>query len=244
MRGSRATSPSFIGPFRPRLGRRPGTARYFSSISEENYWRLQQRTCLGNIWLQNKSQRACRVENLEFEPERRVVGQGSNIDIATFNFSYDELRAIRKQGLVADSASWPPPHPFSGQGALFAGFPRASRLWIDRRSISFGLYSAFLRIDSSYDLQITCPFERDCWIDATERGLPPRGFDLGGISGGPLITPMDTDGVWNLHLAGVVSEAKTSKDYETVVSVPAHFIACDGTIYDERSAPIRHAVAA
>lgn len=186
----------------------------------------------------------CQVQNLEFDPERRLRGQQAKIDIVTFDFSYEELKAIGKQALAADAETWPPPHPFHGQGALLSGFPAASRLWIDRRSISFGLYSASLRINTASDRQITCPFERNCWIDTMGHGLPPRGFDLGGVSGGPLLVPMDNEGMWNLHLGGVISEAKTSKDYETVVSVPAHFIAPDGTIYDERSAPVRHAIAA
>jgi hypothetical protein len=75
-------------------------------------------------------------------------------------------------------------------------------------------------------------------------GLPPQGFDLGGISGGPLLIPMDTDGVWNFYLGGVISEAHTSRAYETVVSVPAHFIAEDGTIRAEGSIPVRHAISA
>jgi hypothetical protein len=185
----------------------------------------------------------CHIGNAEFDPERHLVGLGQNIDIATFDFTYDELGNVGKQPLlVADPSSWPPPHPFSGQVAFVAGFPAASRLWLTSRSVSFGLYASSPRINSASDRQITCPFEREYWIDATGCGLPPRGFDLGGISGGPLLIPMDADGVWNFYLGGVISEAP-SRDYETVISVPAHFIAWDGTIR-ERSAPLQHAVPA
>jgi hypothetical protein len=110
--------------------------------------------------------------------------------------------------------------------------------------MSFGLYTALPRINSASDRQITCPFEREFWIDAMGRGLPPRGFDLGGLSGGPLLIPIENEGVWNLFLGGVISEAHSSHDYETVVSVPAHFIAWDGSIRSEGSAPIRHAIPA
>jgi hypothetical protein len=111
------------------------------------------------------------------------------------------------------------------------------------RDISFGLYLGQLRINNASDRSITCPFEREFWIDRMGRGLPPKNLDLGGISGGPALMPMETEGCWTLQLAGVVSEAPSSQ-FETVVSVPAHFIAADGTIYDERSAPVRHAVPA
>lgn len=184
----------------------------------------------------------CHVENIEFNPERRLRGYRANVDIVTFDFTYEELMKIGKQALVVAADAWPPPHPVSGQAAILAGFPAAARIWINRRSISFGLYIASPRINSVSDQQITCPLEREFWIDIMGRGLPPRGFDLGGASGGPLFMPMDNDGLWNLYLAGVISEAKTSMDYETVVSVPAHFIAADGSINDERSAPIRHVV--
>jgi hypothetical protein len=187
---------------------------------------------------------ACYVQNVEFDPELQLRGQRDGIDVVTFDFNYDDLTRIGKQALVAGDKSWPPPHPFSGQGAFLAGFPAASRLWIDWRSISFGLYVGSLRINTASDRQITCPFEREYWIDATGRGLTPRGFDLGGLSGGPLLIPMDVDGVWNFELGGIISEARTSVDYETVVSVPAHFIAPDGSINDELSAPVRHAVRA
>jgi hypothetical protein len=187
----------------------------------------------------------CHIGNAEFDPDDRLVGLGQNVDIATFDFTYDELRSVGKgkQALVvADPASWPPPHPFSGQGAFLAGFPGASRLWLTSRSVSFGLYTASPRINSASDRQITCPSEREHWIDPMGHGLPPLGFDIGGISGGPLLIPMDIDGVWNFHLGGVISEAHTT-GYETVVSVPAHFIASDGTIA-EQSAPVQHAIPA
>lgn len=187
----------------------------------------------------------CRIENLEFDAESRLISRGTAIDLATFEFSYDELRALspQKQAIMIDPNAWPPPHPFSGQGAIVSGFPGVLRLWTAWRDISFGLYSGHLRINNASDRSITCPFEREYWIDTMGRGLPLKGLDLGGISGGPLLMPMESGGSWNLQLAGVVSEAPSAQ-FETIVSVPAHFIAPDGTIYDERSAPNRHAVPA
>ncbi len=188
----------------------------------------------------------CFIGNLEFDPESRLRGGGGagGVDIVTFAFTYEELKQIGKQALIVDAASWPPPHPFSGQGAYLAGFPGASRLWLNSRSMSYGLYVGSTAINVASDRQITCPFSREYWIDVAGLGLPPQGYDLGGISGGPLLMAMDDDGAWSFHLAGVISEAQTSINYETVVSTPAHFIAPDGSIYDERSAPVRHAVRA
>lgn len=185
----------------------------------------------------------CRIGNVLFDPEARLHGLREGIDIATFDFTYDELAKTGKQAIVVSPDAWPPPHPFSEQAAILAGFPGASRLWLDPRSISFGLTIGMQPINIASDRSITCPFEREYWVDTTDHGLIPKGFDLGGISGGPLLLPMEVDGCWHMQLGGVISEAP-SKDIETVVSVPAHFIAADGTINDERSAPVRHAIRA
>jgi hypothetical protein len=187
----------------------------------------------------------CRICNLEIDLESRLIDSRHDIDIATFRFGYDELRALspRKQAIRGHPDYWPPPHPFSGQAVIVSGFPGSLRLWTTWRSISFGLYTGQLRVNNASDWSVTCPFERECWIDTVGHGLPPRGLDLGGISGGPLMMPMERNGAWTLELGGVVVEAPSGR-FETIVSAPAHLIARDGTIYDERSAPIRHAVPA
>jgi hypothetical protein len=183
----------------------------------------------------------CKIGNLEFDPESRLRGLRNGIDIATFNLTWDELATIGKQAISVDRSNWPPPHPFSGQAAILAGFPGKSRLWLPGRAISFGLCVGMQPVGAASDRSITCPFEREYWVESIGRGLPPEGFHLGGISGGPLLLPMEADGTWSMSLGGVVSEA-ASQGFETVVSVPAHFIAADGTINDERSAPIRFAI--
>ena len=154
----------------------------------------------------------CHVGNTQFDPERRLVGLGSNVDIATFDFTYDDLRKLGKQAMViTDAQQWPPPHPFPGQAAFFGDLPGASRIWLNWRSVSFGLYTASPRINSTSDRQITCPFERDLWIDVTGRGLPPSGFKLGGLSGGPLLIPSDTNGVGDFYSGGVISEPRVHR---------------------------------
>lgn len=54
---------------------------------------------------------------------------------------------------------------------------------------------------------------------------------------------METDGQWSFFLGGVISEASNAVGRETIVAVPAHFIATDGTI-NEKSTPILHAIKA
>lgn len=185
----------------------------------------------------------CQIGNVEFDPDRRLIAVSDKVDIATFELTHDELARIGKVALVSAAAEWPPHHPFSGQAAYYAGFPGATKLWLDRNSISFGLHIGSGPIGSAADHQISMPFERRYWIDTMGLGLPPEDFDFGGISGGPILLPMEKDGAWSFHLGGVISEFPAMKGVETVVASPAHYIAADGSI-NERSAPLRHAVRA
>lgn len=228
-----------FGHSRPRNG-----SVFFLGIDESLFAVTAAHVLDGYLAAKRKSPKTiCRIGNLPFDPERRLISRGTDIDIAVFDFSYDELRTLKKQAIVASSTEWPPPHPFSGQGAIASGFPGSLRFWTGWNAINFGLYIGGLVINNASDHSITCPFEREYWIDTTGRGLPAQGLDLGGISGGPLLLPMEIEGAWYLQLAGVVSEAP-SGSFETIVSVPAHFIGTDGVVLDQRSAPIRHAVPA
>jgi hypothetical protein len=186
----------------------------------------------------------CQIDNVEFDPEDRLWGRHPNVDIATFQFSYEDLQRIGKQALVATEDSWPPPHPFSGQSVYVVGFPSAARVWTGLRSINFGLLVGLSQINVVADDKITCPIEREHLIAAPGFALLPEGYDLGGISGGPLLLPMEKDGVWHFCLGGVVSQAPDSRYYQTIVCVPAHFIAKDGRINNPSSGPIRHAIRA
>jgi len=178
---------------------------------------------------------------------RSIGGQTSgidNVDIAIFNISADALRTIGKEAVVVAAGSWPPLHPFSGQEGTLIGYPNSSKLWTSAREISFGIYCASSPIGSASDRQITVPFERDYWHDTLGRGLPPEGMNLGGLSGGPLLILTEQNRDWKYHVGGVISEMPSSSHFEMVAVEPAHFIAADGTVLDERSVPMRRYVRA
>ena len=176
-----------------------------------------------------KSNIICHVDNIVFDPEARIQGYNKDIDIATFDFSYDDLISMGKQAVT--TTPWPPPEPNVDNTAFFGGFPGISRLWLRRNAVSFGLYLAHTLITTVTDRQITCRFDREAWVPIEGRRIPPLGSDLGGLSGGPVLLPLGTEeGVWHCCLGGVISQAQASADFEVVVAVRAHFINPDGTI--------------
>jgi hypothetical protein len=85
------------------------------------------------------------------------------------------------------------------------------------------------------DHQITVRFEREFMIDQHGTGLPPVGYGLGGISGGPLLVPDFRDGAWMWRLGGVIAQATEERPpdevlVEMVVAHRAEYIQADGTL--------------
>lgn len=171
----------------------------------------------------------CQVGNIPFDPEARIRGYNRGLDIATFDFCYDDLTKMGKHAILG--SPWPPPQPLEELAVFFGGFPGVGRLWLRSNAVSFGLYMAHTPITTVTDRQITCRFDREAFLAVEGRRIPPPGVDLGGMSGGPFLLPLGTEeGEWHLCLGGVISEARSSPDFETVVAVRAHFINSDGTI--------------
>jgi hypothetical protein len=94
----------------------------------------------------------------------------------------------------------------------------------------FGLHSAMPRLTSLTDYQLCCQLDRSSWIDVRGIGLPPVGYDLGGVSGGPMLKPIFVDGAWKWRLVGVISEAICTEGFERVTAVRAHFILPSGKL--------------
>jgi hypothetical protein len=176
-----------------------------------------------------KNNIVCHIENILFDPEARLHAIDRNLDIAIFDFSYDDLIKMGKQAV--ETVHWPPPAPSADSAVFFGGFPGNSRFWLGASAVSFGLYMGHTPITTITDRQITCRFDREAFIPVAGLKTPPPGTDLGGMSGGPLLVPLGTEeGVWHYCLGGVITQAQMSKDFEIVVAVRAHFINSDGTI--------------
>ena len=175
--------------------------------------------------------RSCQVGNIGFRPEDRLIAWGKNLglDIATFKVTPEEIAAMGKRIVQGTDDAWPPP-PNRDEAVFFGGFPGSERDSIGPHEMVFGLYSAMPRLTSYTEHQVCCQFAREDWIDVRGLGLPQVGYDLGGVSGGPMLQPIFIDGAWGWRLVGVISEAVSVEGFERVTAVRAHFILPDGRL--------------
>jgi hypothetical protein len=186
------------------------------------------------------------LDDLEFKfEERKICCLGSNIiDIATFEIKSQEIEALKwtrqkkkwrgKQMkllvLNGNENEWPPPEVTKGNGALFAGFPGKQRKEEKQDECSYGFYVSLNPISSVSDRHFACAFDRSKFIDAFGGGLPEEGYDLGGISGAPvLIIDESRARLISWHLGGVVYSA-SNKLGEIMFAHHAKFIKEDGML--------------
>lgn len=154
-------------------------------------------------------------------------------DIATFRLPNDAVNRIGKKPIpTLGASSFAPPH--KGQQVMFVGYPANERGIIDEGAIEFGSYSALSGVSSITEHQITIRFDREHMIGHHGAGLPPLGYGLGGMSGGPLLAP-EHDGKWYWRLVGIVVQAPEERPpekvlYESVIAHRAEYIQPDGRL--------------
>ena len=146
---------------------------------------------------------ACQIGNIPFDPEASLIDRDPDLDIATFRIND---RDLAKEGKIAHRpATWPPKPPDQGKGVFFTGFPRV--YWSELRPLVFewGSYFGISVATSVTDGYIATQFDRNEMVDISGTGLPPGGQWLGGLSGGPLWTLVETE-IFSWRLAGVIHE--------------------------------------
>jgi hypothetical protein len=170
----------------------------------------------------------CQIGNLPFDPVARLVDVGVKADIATLDVKDNELHRIDKQPMTL----WPPDPPDGDdRGVLLAGYPAAAIIIDDNpRSRGFGIYAATGVAQRVTDWQLSCTIE---WENIKPRragfgNVPPKNYDIGGMSGGPVLSVRERRGIWSFPLAAVISEGRAETD--TIVAERADCIRADGTI--------------
>lgn len=152
-------------------------------------------------------------------------------DIATFRISTRGVTAVGKRVLIAPVSA----RLSAADATMVSGFPGHERIFNEPDEISFGYYSALTPVTSATEHQITCRFDRTFWVDSEGLGFPPPGYDLGGMSGAPLLVPKPNAEKLEWGFGGVIVQAPEARRAEDVLfeSVTAHhpdYIRADGTL--------------
>jgi hypothetical protein len=186
-------------------------------------------------YLKRRSQRIdiCpQLGDLRFSMDERVVGYlGSGIlDIVTFTVTSKEIDLLRKPVLKGNQALWPSPSVKVGEGALFAGFPGLQRTDSSADECGFGFYASLTPVSSVSERHFGCVFDRSKWVDAFGKGFPQEGYDLGGISGAPVLVVDESEaGILSWRLAGIAYNAANNLG-EIMLAHHARFINEDGSL--------------
>jgi hypothetical protein len=80
---------------------------------------------------------------------------------------------------------------------------------------------------SELDFSIIVPPNSEL-IDTLGLGFPPRQYNMGGMSGGPVAIVTDGSGILAWRLSGIIYESRS--DCEVLKAVQADFIRGDGTV--------------
>ena len=174
----------------------------------------------------------CQLGNLPFDLEDRLISliesDGDGPDIATFRIEPEEVDRLGKTVLTGSRKVWPPPPPQQGQGMFFAGFPGQARVRTATDEINFGIFHGGLTATSVSDRTISGQIDPDYLVETLWGNSAPADYDIGGISGAPLLALVNDDGAWSWRLAGVVYTAH--RDWGLVKAARADFILPGGGV--------------
>jgi hypothetical protein len=89
--------------------------------------------------------------------------------------------------------------------------------------------TAFAKVDSVSDRDISSVIpSNQTLVDVMGKGLPPPGYDLGGLSGGPVAVLLESGGIMFWSLSGVIYECSSS--FQIVKAARADIVGADGAI--------------
>jgi hypothetical protein len=176
----------------------------------------------------------CQLSGIEFDLESRLISvpESEGIDIATFEITQHEIDSIGANILRGSNSEWPPRRPCEENMVVVSGFPGLERLRKEDDYYSFGYYCFNTPVSSVSNRHFGCSFDRKYWIDALGKGLPPENYDMGGISGAPVIALIKSEaGIVSWMLAGIVYEAvATEMCGEIMFAHHADLVGLNGTV--------------
>lgn len=132
---------------------------------------------------------------------QRVVEISEKFDIATFAL-YDRL--VSRLGCTP-LGNWPPKPPQEGKSIMIAGYPGIDRIESKNFTVNFGLFTVIGIARTVSDRQINWLLEREHQIQNNNIPTLPYEYDLGGISGGPVLSWFESESfISHYCLSGIV----------------------------------------
>jgi len=161
------------------------------------------------------------VRDALLNPEGRIAWKNEDDDIVFIELTRAELNEIGISS-CEPLAGWPPRQPKVGSYVLVSGFPSVIRRQPTETRIEFNSLNSLLQVTTVGERHIVCQFQREHWVHFGGHGSPPPGTDLGGISGGPVLS------VGNLSYPLIGAALEFQRNFEllyirTLAHLPSSF---------------------
>jgi hypothetical protein len=163
----------------------------------------------------------------------RIIDISDKYDLATFCLDDGVMTSLGKESQPL--ANWPPQPPQEGRGIMLAGFPAVERKEMDD-SVEFGLFTALVIARTVTDIQITWRIEPEAQLANVRVAPPPPLYGIGGASGGPLVTWLESEShIATFTLGGIITEHPNYEEnefhIERVIATRADLIKPSGHIW-------------
>lgn len=166
---------------------------------------------------------------------KRMIDVSEKLDIATMALDEDLLKRLGKTPL----GEWPAWPPQEGKGIMIAGYPAGAREQTRDLEVCFGLFTVIGTARTVTQRQMTWLSEPEFQLAGTTIETPPPQYDLGGISGGPVISWFESGAHITHHrLSAIVTEHPNYAEnqdmppIERLVAIRADAISETGKIYE------------
>jgi hypothetical protein len=155
-----------------------------------------------------------------------VIDMNSRLDLATIEIADSIIKNLGKE--ISPVTMKAELGPISGRGIMFMGYPAELRIHNKPCLVGWSPFTVLGIAKNVTEEQITWVNDRENLVtaDAAEQRV---NFELGGISGGPLIAWFETKTFLAYHhLCGIITQAHNDLGY--VVAKRTHWVRDDGTI--------------
>lgn len=158
---------------------------------------------------------------------QRLIQVSDTLDLATFALDQSIMNRIGRA--AAPISLWPPIRPREGYGIMLGGYPGQERNLFKPMNVMFGFFTALGVARTVSADQITWLVEREFEVHCENIPSMPIHYDLGGVSGGPMITAVENPtNFLTFRLGGIISEAHP--EFEYVIAKCGDLIQLDGRI--------------